>query len=76
MDLEFGVDDPCEQLGAAQVQADRLRGAQGAADGTDQVAKLIAIGDEDKVRVREKEVDVDSPSKVEVETPNKKIEVK
>jgi hypothetical protein len=31
MDLEFGVDDPCEQLGAAQVQADRLRGAQGAA---------------------------------------------
>jgi co-chaperonin GroES (HSP10) len=47
-----------------------------AADGTDQVAKLIAIGDEDKVRVREKEVDVDSPSKVEVETPNKKIEVK
>ena len=47
-----------------------------AADGTQQIAKLMAVGDEDKVQVREKEVDVDSPSKVEVETPNKKIEVK
>jgi hypothetical protein len=47
-----------------------------AADGSEQIAKLMAISDEDKVRVREKEVDVDSPSKVEVETPNKKIEVK
>ena len=47
-----------------------------AADGTQQIAKLVAVGDQDKVRVREKDVDVDAPSKVEVETPNKKIEVK
>ena len=47
-----------------------------AADGTQQIAKLMAVGDQDKVRVREKDVDVDAPSKVEVETPNKKIEVK
>ena len=46
-----------------------------AADGSQQVAQLIAIPkDTEKVRVREKESD--SPSKVEVETPNKKIEVK
>jgi hypothetical protein len=45
-----------------------------AADGTDQIAKLMAI-DEDKVRVREKENGVESPS-IEVETPEKKIEVK
>jgi hypothetical protein len=47
-----------------------------AADGSDQIAKLMAISDQDKIRVREKEVDVNSPSKVEVETPDKKIEVK
>ena len=43
-----------------------------AADGSQQIAKLIAIDANDKVRVREK----DSPSKVDVETPDKKNEVK
>ena len=55
-----------------------------AADGTRQIAKMIAIDDEaDKARVREKESDSDtklkvksSPNKVEVETPDKKVEVK
>lgn len=48
---------------------------QEAADGSQQISKLIAIDkDTEKVRVREKESD--SPSKVEVETPNRKIEVK
>lgn len=46
-----------------------------AADGTDQIAKLMAIGDEEKVRVREKENGVETP-KIEVETPEKQIEVK
>jgi hypothetical protein len=45
-----------------------------AADGSQQIAKLIAIDKDEKVRVREK--DSDSPGKVEVETPNRKIEVK
>jgi hypothetical protein len=50
---------------------------QQAADGSQQISKLIAIDkDTEKVRVREKDSDTDSPSKVEVETPNKKIEVK
>lgn len=50
---------------------------QKAADGSQQISKLIAIDKDEKVRVREKESDSsDSPSKVEVETPNKKIEVK
>ena len=39
-----------------------------AADGSQQISKLIAIDKDEKVRVREKESD--SPSK-EVETPNK-----
>ena len=43
---------------------------QKAADGSQQIAQLIAIPkDTDKVRVREKESD--SPGKVEVETPKK-----
>jgi hypothetical protein len=45
-----------------------------AADGSQQIAKLIAIDKNEKIRVREK--DSDSPGKVEVETPKKKIEVK
>lgn len=45
-----------------------------AADGSEQISRLVAITDENKVRVREKELD--SPSKVEVETPEKKNEVK
>jgi hypothetical protein len=43
-----------------------------ASDGSQQIAKLIAIDKDEKVRVREK----DSDGKVEVETPSKKIEIK
>ena len=46
-----------------------------AADGSDQISKLMAVDkNADKIRVRDK--DSDTPGKVEVETPNKKIEVK
>lgn len=51
-----------------------------AADGTHQIAKLMAIDEQaDRVRVREKESDVkveSKPGKVEIETPEHEVEVK
>jgi hypothetical protein len=48
---------------------------QEAADGTQQVAKIMEIDPNDKVRVREKETDTDTDVKVETPGKDKKIEV-